>query len=115
MSQTLSDPVVTTLPAADEQALRTLILEILRRSWTSRLSNRRENVTGRGASVPRDLMDYVLVFDRQRSIVRSHFLVVLPRYLIGRFFCSLLEHASALGKFLCVCHLTPHAEQELAY
>ena len=33
---------------------------------------------------------------------------------IGRFFCSLLEHASALGKFR-ICHLTPHPEQELAH
>jgi hypothetical protein len=27
-------------------------------------------------------------------------------------FRSLLEHASALGKFLCICRLTPHAEQK---
>jgi hypothetical protein len=37
---------------------------------------------------------------------------VLPGYRIGGFFRSLLEHASALGKFFCICHVTPHAERE---
>jgi hypothetical protein len=60
------------------------------------------------------MVGHVLMFDWKRSIVGSHFPVVLPGYRIGRFFCSLLEHASALGEFLCICHLTPHAEQEFS-
>jgi hypothetical protein len=59
----------------------------------------------------RDLMDHFLMFDCQRPIVGSHFSVTLPGYRIGRFFCFLLERARTLGNFLCVCHLTPHAEQ----
>ena len=59
----------------------------------------------------RDLMDHFLMLDCQRPIMRSHFPVVLPGYWIGRFFCFLLERASTLGNFLCVRHLTPHAER----
>jgi hypothetical protein len=46
------------------------------------------------------LMRYFLMLDRQRSIVNSHFLVMLPRNRIGRLVSSVLEHASALRKFL---------------
>jgi hypothetical protein len=72
-------------------------------------------------SIARDLylfhgvmVGHVLMFDRQRSIMGSHFAVMLPGYWIGRFFCSLFEHTSALGEFLCICHLTPHENKSLA-
>jgi hypothetical protein len=48
-----------------------------------------------------------LVLDRQRSIVDSHFSIMLPGNWIGRPFGSLLEHTSAFGKFCCLRHRTP--------
>ena len=48
-----------------------------------------------------------LVLDRQRSIVDSHFSIMLPGNWIGRPFGSLLEHTSTFGKFCCLRHRTP--------
>jgi len=55
------------------------------------------------------------MFDRQRTVVRGHFPVVLSRYWIGSPFGPLVEHAGSLNQILGTGHGTPLMQMLASY